>query len=238
MKDKIICWDLDYTLGEFSILAIKQEYGIDSDEFKSFAQKFPFSVRYGMAETLEKLLITGHTNVVTTSATKKYAEEALRKSKLRPYFAEVFGRSKVCKDGSFGKDYLPVAHWAQIDKDHVSRSMLVIGDAIGDKPRDIDDLVFLHDATSPNADPVIISRTITALENTDNNYKTAFDALYEQGQKIRSFRGLDLGGGLRISLEYTDVYRRTRDTEETGKYPVIVLAPDLKIHQKPLVQIT
>ena len=74
---KVIYWDLDRTLGKFTM---------------------GFEIREGIAPLLEQLADT-YDHIITTSGKREYAESALEKANLRSKFAAIFGARQIFCNG-------------------------------------------------------------------------------------------------------------------------------------------
>jgi hypothetical protein len=177
LNPKIICWDLDETLGFFrEIISIRDK------------QTFPdpddtYILRKDILKVLNRLMDKGYHHVVTSSAKRRYTEGVLQAVCLDAYFDGVFGRKDVT-DGMWGKKYLPVAEASGINDSQARAGMLVIANLGSDEPMDID-IVFIHDErpieTSAYAYEIIADSLWAAGKNS---FRLGFEKFFNSGMKI------------------------------------------------------
>ncbi len=211
MSDKkVICWDLDETLGHFRRIG----YKLMGQKVPQFEQ--PISLRYGLTDLLSSLSSKGYQHFVTTSARSGYAEEVLRRTGLAGYFTGVLGKEVICSeefisDGGFGKLYRPVAKIVGFSDEQAASDMIVIGNAPGDQPADISGLVFIQDRNSVNNDSVVASLILERLnELGKNNFNNGFAEMYRQakieqetvGDYSFERRTYEAGKGIKVNLDY------------------------------------
>lgn len=124
---KVLCWDLDETLGYFKFM--------DGD--------LPQGRRAGIERTLSSFNRRGFRNVVTTAGGRDYALTALGYAGLSKHFDEVFDSLDVSPflGGGNGKEYGVVARQYSIRD--TGADLLVIGNLPLDRPLDLSDVVFL-----------------------------------------------------------------------------------------------
>lgn len=118
----LVVWDLDHTLGEFSALGRSGK----ADE--------PVTVRLrpGIEEALGQLTGEGFAHVVLTLASPRYAEIALRGTRLRERFLEVGCAGQRLKGDARG-----IAETHGIPPDEAPDRMIFVGDHPWyDAPRD------------------------------------------------------------------------------------------------------
>lgn len=223
---KAICWDLDETLGTFR----RVSYEMKGEQAPDWER--PIALRYGIKDLLQEFSENaGYVHFVTTSGTKVYASEALRKTGIRKFFRGVFGRETVAT-GS-GKDYKPVADELEFSEEDMRANMIAIGDAPGDKPDDID-MVFLDlGLGNVQMDALVIREILTTvLDKGNGHFKNGFEKLYSEAIPMSphkkpqyQHKTYDLGNGIRFELEY-----RNQLARNIGKriVPVIteIQAPD------------
>lgn len=211
---KVICWDLDETLGSFRRIG----YELAGKNIPDLEK--PISLRSGITELLSQLSSEGFLHFVTTSGTSDYAKEALRRTGLIGHFQEVFGRDVVSTDDEGteyyeGKLYRPVADHIGLSDEQALSNMIVIGDAAGDKPLDLDGLVFVEHRNCHYTDSSVTYRILKKLEELGNgNFKKGFEKMFQDGQldkkEIQGYtferRRYDIGNGVTLELEFRSNY--------------------------------
>jgi hypothetical protein len=180
---KIICWDLDDTLGIFS--ALESSSGI-------------FQVRPGIPELLQQCRDWGITNVLTTNASSAYASLALERGRLARYFATVFDRQQVM--AWEGKKYREVSKKYQLGW-RPGRYMLVIGDSSKDMSCDMKGLPFILDATNPSP-PTALEFLIQELCTKESYFTTTFRKLYQQEKEKGGYRSFCAPDGQECMIGY------------------------------------
>jgi len=205
MSDKkVICWDLDETLGNFRRI----DYELMGKEAPELER--PTSLRYGLTDLLSSLSSQGYEHVVTTSGTSDYAKEALQRTGLSSHFKDVFGRDVVSSYGG-GKKYRPVADTVGLSYEQAVSDMIVIGDVPGDKPVDLDGLVFIEHRGCVYSDSSVTARILEKLnELGDGNFKKGFERMYQDAQvkteKFGTFsferRTYEIDEGIKVELKY------------------------------------
>jgi len=191
IEQRVICWDLDETLGSFTRIAWHMQ------EIKPERWMSPVLIRRGLKPLLRTLTHEGFTHVVTTSGMQEYAEQALTRTGLRHYFLEVYGRESVSLD-RWGKYYQCVADRMGFSEYDMRSRALVIGDAPGDQPMDIAGLVFLH--LSPRVGVEVVKPlTETLLRNGEGSFLEGFERFYAT---LGERRYLELASGVQATLEY------------------------------------
>jgi len=160
----VICWDLDETLGDFRAL----EKGSDA-----------VKIREGMQGVLEAARQKGIRQVVTTSATRDYAEKGLGILGIREYFDEIFPFEKVA--GYLGKKYKPVLEHYKLTEKEAGEKLIVVGDSIRDRPLDISGLTALIECdTAANAEN--IGHAIAKL-TSNGSLKTSYNKLFAEARQ-------------------------------------------------------
>lgn len=205
MSDKkVICWDLDETLGTFRRIG----YELMGKEVPEFERST--SLRYGLTDLLSSLSSQGYKHFVTTSGTSDYANEALRRTGLSSHFKNVFGSDIVSSDGG-GKQYRPVADSVGFSDEQAVSNMVVIGDAPGDKPVDLEGLVFVKHQGCVYTDSTVTAVLLEKLNELGaGNFKRGFERMYQDAQveteDFGSFsferRTYEIADGIKVELEY------------------------------------
>ncbi|NYZ74499.1 hypothetical protein H0O00_05120 [Candidatus Micrarchaeota archaeon] len=119
LVEKLICWDLDETLGQF--------YGIYA-RINGHQSSRRDVLRPGIREALHRLSVLGFTHVVTTVAPERQAHEALRASGLFDLFSGVFHEQMILRDGR--KDYSVVAKSFGIPDEERRKRIISVGDIL------------------------------------------------------------------------------------------------------------
>ena len=225
---RVIAWDLDETLGNFRPIG----YEMMGKEMPSFIE--PTSIRYGISDLLSELSEAGYRHYVTTSGTGEYAWGALTQTGLIKNFTEVFGREAVSNPYG-GKLYRPVIESENMTDDEARSNMIVVGDAPGDIPADVEGLVFVRQDAGHKYDALVVREIlVTLLEAGKGSFKTGFEKLYasttpkypENPPRFQQ-RLIDLGNGISFEMTYEG---GTMLVDENETVPVIeqIYAPDYK----------
>lgn len=176
-KPKVICWDLDETLGFFrDIVSVrnKERYPNPDDSY---------TLRKDIIKTLHQMVRTGYHHVITSSAKLHYSEGIIEAVCLDAYFDHILGRQDVT-DGIWGKKYLPVAELYHLNGGKISSNMLIIANMASDEPIDAD-IVFLHDERALKESALVYETIADTLWGTgEGDFKRGFDAFFENGKKI------------------------------------------------------
>lgn len=202
---KVVCWDLDETLGNFRRIYHKEigerPCSLDPEN----------SLQYGLVDALKYLSSTGYEHVVTTATEKPLALKALEKSGIGVYFSHVFG-PEVVSSGFGGKQYLDVAKTVGFCEEQAIESMIVIGNAYGDKPVDLDGLVFVEHKQSVLTDAAITTKIFSVLQDLGNgNFNAGYVEMCEAAEK----RVRDYGNGF---VSESTVYTISPGVELVLKY--------------------
>lgn len=163
---RIALWDLDKTLGTFDSL----EQG-----------RTDIQLRPGIKQILEDNQQKGIINVITTNATREYAEQALLLAEIKKYFELVFSREVVMAYA--GKKYQDILTIYGISGDEAKDKVIVIGDTPRDRPVDVPGLTFVLDSTYRNEgsnaqDLRQILNDLTA----HKSFAKGFEAMYSQAE--------------------------------------------------------
>jgi len=176
-KPKIICWDLDETLGFFrNLVSIRsgREYPDPDDSYM---------LRKDIIKTLNRMISKGYNHVVTSSAKLDYSEKVLGAVCLDSYFDRVFGR-KTVTDGIWGKKYMPAAEFYDLDETDACSQLLVIANMASDEPIDIG-AVFVHDQRRLE-ETALVYETIadTLWTRGEGSFKHGFESLFKTGIRV------------------------------------------------------
>ena len=172
VKPKVICWDLDDTLGLFKSI----QYELEGREY--IDDEKPISLRYGIKDLLSNLSDQGYLHFVTTSGTFEYAQEALTRTGLIYYFEGIYGRDTISTD-FFSKNYEPVAKQIGFSDEEAISNMIVIGDAPGDKPGDLEGLVFIMQNMCYLTDSYVTAKILETLDELGNgDFNKGFEQMY------------------------------------------------------------
>lgn len=211
MKEKVICWDLDETLGEFRQVAYEMASDAlagtkDGEYFKQLAQETPLGIRAGLKELLVELSKEGYVHFVNTAGRTEYAVEALQKTNLTPFFQGVYGIESTGPEnltGGFGKLFHPIARYMNYTDEQAIQNMVVMGDGDGDTPVDINGLVTIIDRYGPYHDTPITRTALNALQELgEGNFDAGFKNLHTQSRPVYQYE----------SIEYQKIHQERKIT--------------------------
>lgn len=173
---KIICWDLDDTLGSFrDIISARSGGGFPNPEDS-------YSLRCDIIKTLNRMMNTGCRHVVTSSAKLDYSEKVLKVVCLDAYFEHVLGRNSVT-EGIWGKKYAPVAELYNLDEAAAVARMIVIANMPSDEPVDIG-IVFVHDRRDLSESALVYEKIVERLWDAGaGDFTKGFEALIGTGKR-------------------------------------------------------
>ncbi len=176
-KPKIICWDLDETLGYFrDINSVRDKLAFPESEDS-------YVFRADIIKTLNRMIDKGYRHIVASSAKLHYTEGIIRAVCLDTYFDRIFGRKDVT-DGMWGKKYFPAAEFFQLNETEARSNMLTIANSASDEPIDID-IVFVHDERPLEESALVYEMIAEALWTLgDGSFRRGFDVLFEKGARI------------------------------------------------------
>jgi len=194
----VACWDLDETLGDFTMIDFEMSHRQPPDYIR------PHSLRYGIKETLERLSGEGYVHFIVSSAVSAYVNEALKRTSLRDYFEGILVRENhVVTIG--GKYYQPVADVMKLSKDEVRSKMIVIGNAFGDRPADIPGLCFIEHKAGFLYDAIVTESIMSRLKEVgDGSFEDGFEKLYtaKSANQLQDEQPkINMGSGISFSLE-------------------------------------
>ena len=175
-KPRVICWDLDETLGFFrDIVSVRnKETFPDPDDI--------YVLRLDILKTLNRFMDKGYRHVVTSSAKLRYTEGIIEAVCLDTYFDCIFGRNDLV-EGIWGKKYAPAADFFGIDEIDAGSNMLVIANLASDEPTDLD-IVFLHDERELEASALVYETIAEALWSAgENDFRRGFEKFYAEGNR-------------------------------------------------------
>ncbi|MBI5389672.1 HAD hydrolase-like protein [Candidatus Woesearchaeota archaeon] len=124
-KPKIICWDLDFLLGNFESFsrALTGE-PLSPDIIGSWG------LRPGIKETLERLAHENYMHTITTTALEWRTQELMNRLGTGHYFSKIYTRETITTD----KDYIVVMAYFGLSLEEAQKRMVIIGDGPGDRP--------------------------------------------------------------------------------------------------------
>src|SRR3989338_5648359 len=146
LDTKLICWDLDGTLGSFE--TVMHEVFIEKEEGEQVKPFASVSIRKGLKEILENLSQKGFIHYITSNNPMEYITKALDRSNLRHYFQDIFAYD-LSKTEEFGKNYKQVAERHNFSDEDARARMVVIGNHSQDQPADLSGVVFVRDSRGP-----------------------------------------------------------------------------------------
>ncbi len=164
---KIICWDLDETLGIF-------RYG-------------ERTLRYNTKETLEFLSKKNYKHYIASAAVKSYIDDVLRSTEIEKFFSGIFDRDfiKPNLNPKDGKLYSAIAIAENLSQKEIEDRMIVVGNSNHDQPVDVNNLVFIQDARYEDSKSDIVRKIFEKLDNLDNSsFKKAFDKWYKSSDLL------------------------------------------------------
>lgn len=176
-KPKIICWDLDETLGHFRELVSVRGGG------RGPHPQDEYVLRKDVIRALNRLLDKGYRHVVVSSGKLEYSERVLQAVCLDAYFDKVIGRSKPF-EGIWGKKYGPAAEAFQLDEATAVSNLLIIANQPSDEPIDLE-VVFVRDQRGMEASALEYECLAEALwSRGDGSFRRGFDFFYETGKRM------------------------------------------------------
>src|SRR5512135_1271442 len=158
---RVICWDLDETLGRF-----RPPEGNGPHRNRGLTR--------GIRTILEEHLDSGCRHVVTTAAEASYAATTLDEFGITRYFDGIFDRSIIC-DGRFNKSYLSVASRFGVPPEEAPDRIIVVGNLAKDAPAD-SDIVFLYHPNAIDYEAGVLNDTLRYMESF-GSWKAAQEAL-------------------------------------------------------------
>jgi hypothetical protein len=173
-KPRVICWDLDETLGAFrDVISVRNKMEFpDPDDH--------YVLRTDILKTLNKLMEKGYRHAVTSSAKLHYTEGIIGAVCLDAYFDCILGRKDVT-EGIWGKKYAPAAEFFQLNEDEARSNMLTIANLSSDEPTDID-IVFIHDERDLEQSALVYEAIVDKLWTMgEENFKEGFDRFFASG---------------------------------------------------------
>ena len=174
---KVVCWDLDETLGSFRNIVSARHGGSSPSPEDSYI------LRKDLIKTLNRMIDKGYHHVITSSAKLEYSQNVLQAVCLDAYFDHVLGRKNVT-DGMWGKKYAPAAELFQLNADEACSRMLVIANMPSDEPIDLG-VVFVHDQRDLE-DSALDYETIaeTLWIRGQGSFKQGFEAFFGSGKRL------------------------------------------------------
>lgn len=171
MEGRYIFWDLDDTLGDFRRIAYAMQGNLLSALLKDAVTTY--NIRNLLTE-----FATRNEQYITTGGVETYAREALRIAKLDSYFKEIYARDTVIPS-AYGKHYLPVVSDIGIPLYELSDKVIIIGDAPGDAPADIEGLVFVQWHHPVKTDAFVVKTALEGLlEAGEGSFLEGFKTLH------------------------------------------------------------
>lgn len=168
---KLVCWDMDETLGSF----------------RSGKPALAKDIR----RVLQKLKEAGCAHAITTISTAGIARQHMKETCLASYFDGIFGLKDVLAAGR-GKSYAKAA--SEMGIFNPSHEMIIVGNDILDAPVDTDSVFLLH----PNAIQHSAEVFFTLIDELGKHgsWKAGFDAM--QSRTTETLLVPDFTGGMLI----------------------------------------
>jgi hypothetical protein len=175
-KPKIICWDLDETLGSFRNL-VSVRGNSQSPHYQD-----SYVLRRDIIRALNRMIDKGYRHVVISSAKLEYSERVLQTVCLDAYFERVIGRGKPM-EGIWGKKYAPAAEAFHLDESEALSNLLVIANQPSDEPTDLP-VVFVRDQRGLDASALEYEGLAEALwTRGEGSFRRGFDFFFESGKR-------------------------------------------------------
>jgi len=175
-KPKIICWDLDETLGSFRNL-VSVRSGTTSPHPQD-----AYVLRKDIVRTLNRMLDRGYRHVVISSARLDYSERVLKLTCLDAYFDKIIGRGGAA-EGIWGKKYRPAAEAFGLNESGALCNLLIIADQASDEPIDLP-VVFIQDRRGLDVSALEYENVADALwARGEGSFRRGFDFFFESGRK-------------------------------------------------------
>jgi len=218
MAERLICWDLDETLGYFrraeydflEALFRKKKWCRKPEWFRKIdPEKLgQVTLTQNIKETLANLQEMGFVHVLTTGALDGYVPYLLERTGLSGFLDRTFTKKDVWD--MFGKKYLPVldAYADRVERENV---MIVGNDYSKDRPSDYLDIVMVYEMDCCKKDSLWLLPVFQALIREGPTIRQAFNSLYEKATHNLTGSELDLGE-VGIEMDYFGDYRSGRLT--------------------------
>jgi len=183
---KAICWDLDETLGSFRRIC----YELNNEEVPSFLKDV--FLKPGLEDLLEKLSEEDYLHFVTSSGSLVYVEEVLGRMGIKDWFEKIYGAENLKTRG--GKYYLPIVDYLGFSKEKTKSDLMIIGNSKGDKPLDLQGVVFMEYWKCYEEPSEIIYSILKELNGLgDSNFNKGFEKMYNSSQEILKQPNLEHG---------------------------------------------
>ncbi len=218
---RIICWDLDETLGKFR------------DPKK-------MSLTKGILPVLDRLKALGFRQVITTAASSGHADFVIKSFSLGHYFEAVFSLEHIYGDSSqetgLNKHYLPVAVFFGISPEQASHDMISIGNHQRDAPADLD-FPFIFRPYGSSYDAAAFIPIIDRLNSESDSWGQAHWQLHSSGPnfvKIEHFEGsLHNVGGISIATGFA--YWNPKRTRHYDRTIAVLESPPINDNNSEMV---
>ena len=171
MPRRILCWDLDDTIGHFKRLSYtihREPISKNDDEAKGTD-----GIRNGLKPVLQRLTKSGYIHALTTNVSTDYAKQVLQIAGLTEQFNTVFGKESI-QDGGVGKTYQPVIEHYSLPTANERERLLVIGDAPNDEPCHQRGIVFIYQIQGAYYNAKVIELILAQLDTYDERFNKAF----------------------------------------------------------------
>lgn len=226
--EKIIAWDLDNTLGDFSSLKYFEDYIISFNKdkkysiykkdnfhvnvFEDFMKEYDisFGLAPGIGDFISELDRKGFSQFITTNANNLYAKTVLSFTGMYDFFTDVFSREDVFSES--GKRYHCLLEKYGFDMEKARSDMLVFGDSMADFPVDLDGVVFIYNPSAPLIHADLLKLIVKELEDEGKgNFSRGFDVLFGEDNVLNSHY-------CPIGCSFVNLYRRRSNY---GYVPVV-----------------
>lgn len=178
-KRRLVCWDLDGTLGSFKAVTAKAK-GLEYN----FLRK---GLRHGVEKALLELSNEGLTNVLTTYNSGTYASDCLAAAGLTAQLSKVYANELIAPSKvELRKDYSVVCRDFNIDMGDFRSNVLVVGDdLLLDRP---ENGVLIWEPEALTYSATVTASVVKLLLNRGNgDFSFGFDNLCSQGKGARAY---------------------------------------------------
>lgn len=196
---KVACWDLDDNIGNFESAMLTEEEAASA----SSSSINPLALRFRIVDVLQEMREKGIVHCLTTASPLEYAQEAVKRTGIEEYFhGRLFAGREVMECG-LGKKYMPVAQEFGYTAEQAMQNMVVVGD----KPVDIEGLVFIQQSNAAGYDAVIPYRIVEKLlREGEGNFKAGFDVLYNLAMQTETGNNrFELSECIKFDVEYIPI---------------------------------
>lgn len=220
MINKIICWDLDETLGDFTKVSQEILCNLKGEPIPRSVQLKKVRLRYGIKEVLKELSKKGYQHVIATSiGMGDVVKESLKRADITEEFSKIYLRDKTKKYLGRGKSCEDISKDLDLTEEEVYDKMMVVGNSYGDQPIDLEKLVFIYENRACLYDAKTAQEVIMRLNDENSTgFYSAFENLCNSNGKVdKKFR------------ELNEVIGRDLNNRKKSPYKIVQLNGNLAI---------